>query len=68
MKRKEATEAERLLTAVLQSIHEGDLLADGPAAAAVAHRLEGALLALRASGGSSPHVRRAGSRGDAADR
>lgn len=46
MNRADQREAARLLHAVLQAIERGDLAADGPAATAVAHRLEGAALAL----------------------
>jgi hypothetical protein len=38
------------LLAILQSVEDGTLTADGPAAAAVVRRLEGALLALAAMG------------------
>lgn len=49
MRKKDAVDAERLLSRVLDAIERGDLSADGPAATAVARRLEGALLALRAA-------------------
>lgn len=49
MRRRDAKEAEQLLARVLAAIERGDFAADGPAATAVAHRLEGALLALRSS-------------------
>lgn len=41
-------EAERLLGEVLSAVQRGDLTADGPAAAALVRRVEGALIALRA--------------------
>lgn len=52
MKKRDAEEAQALLGRVLDAVHTGYLAADGPAATAVAHRLEGALLALRAAGGA----------------
>ena len=41
-------ERAQALLAVLRSVDEGDLSADGPAAVVVVRRLEGALLALAA--------------------
>jgi len=42
-------EAAKLLVRIMTAIDEGELTADGPAATVVAHRLEGALLALESS-------------------
>jgi hypothetical protein len=46
----EVGEAQRLLGQVLAAVERGELGADGPAAAALVHRLQGALLALQAQG------------------
>ncbi len=54
MRKQDAEDAERLLSRVLDAVERGDLSADGPAATAVARRLEGALLALRAMAGRTP--------------
>lgn len=54
MRHQDRREAELLLSGVLDAVQRGDLAADGPAATSVAHRLEGALLALRASSGQGP--------------
>ena len=64
MRRRDAKEAEQLLVRVLEAIERGDLAADGPAATAVAHRLEGALLALQATGRATARAE-GGSRTDA---
>ena len=44
----EVGEAQRLLGQVLAAVERGELGADGPAATALVHRLQGALLALQA--------------------
>ncbi len=44
----DAREAQRLLGQVLAAVQRGELGADGPAATALVHRLQGALLALQA--------------------
>jgi hypothetical protein len=43
---RERCEAADLLRRLLDAVERGDLVSDGPAAVAVAHRLEGAVLAL----------------------
>lgn len=60
MRQRDVNEAERLLRRVLDAVGRGDLSADGPAATAVARRLEGAVLALSAFGGSAPAGREGG--------
>lgn len=50
---RDAERAEALL-AVLRSVDEGDLAADGPAAVAAVRRLEGAVMALAAMRESQP--------------
>jgi hypothetical protein len=51
MRQRDVAEAENLLNRVLNEVATGSLTADGPAGTAVAHRLEGALLALQATVG-----------------
>jgi hypothetical protein len=48
MNNEEQEAAATLLRRLLDALHRGDLGADGPAAVAVARRLEGALLTLEA--------------------
>ena len=50
--RAEQREAADLIERLLNLVEGGDLAADGPAGAALARRLEGALLALRTLDGS----------------
>jgi hypothetical protein len=46
MRERDQAEAATLLRQILALVAAGELTADGPAGAAVAHRLEGAVLAL----------------------
>jgi len=53
--RAEQREAVDLIERLLDLVEEGNLVADGPAGAALVRRLEGALLALRTlDGPNSP--------------
>jgi hypothetical protein len=60
--RAEREKAADLIQGLLDMVDDGHLAADGPAGVALARRLEGAMLALRAIDGTVP-LRRVGAKG-----